>query len=217
MTEAKNKLSELLPVYKDMEGTVTALKIINKALHEKVNEDDWEDDSKPYWTKKITEIMATIMPRKTGNGYTLNSYSHSHDGDSRRKIDNEYMIDHAWSYEIGNGDYDAFYGLALAMEVEWIGTVDSTWTDFYKLADIKADLKIFLTSLQVKVYEEEREKLIKTMVKFLSNHIHFANEEKILVIFWNKSTKPEGLNTSPDYWNTSYIVGKNFLEKLASL
>jgi hypothetical protein len=159
----------MLPSYQEINE-----KIVSECYNE--NEAPEHEDISE-WTEYIKLILSSIKPTGVEIYENNNNY--------------EYLLDYVWSYEKKNSEYWKYHGLALAMECEWDGSEEEFWKDFIKLADIRADRKIFVAGLKTTLYKN-RENLIQKIKMFLSNHRHFGKEEKILILFWDKGKSEEG-------------------------
>ncbi len=151
---------------------VPALEEIDAAI-EKAMECDLGTDSPSAWTKHVFESVNKTRP--TDQVVTCPP------GKGRR---GEYLVDLAWSSEESR-EWLGYRGLLLAMECEWGGDEDALWEDFIKLADVRADRKIFVGAARRKLYED-RERLLKAWASFLSNHRHVPESEEILVALCEK-------------------------------
>ncbi len=166
MGNPKRKAPIMLPSYQE----------INKKIVLKCNDKE-VPEKRPEWTKYIKEIFSDM--KSTG----VEEYGYGGNP--------AYLLDYVWGYEEKDTEWWEYPGLALAMECEWHGSEDEFWKDFVKLADIRADIKIFVGQLNTTVYENRKE-LIQNVKTFLSGHRHFGKDEKILIVLWDKGVSEEG-------------------------
>jgi hypothetical protein len=107
-------------------------------------------------------------------------------GDGWRKTPGEYLVDLCW-YKTGPEYYTS-----LAMEVEWqpsIGYVD--W-DFYKLLDVKAPLKVWVSYVPHKRKEEFKrlEKACRKTRVRLRGRSGKLKEEYLIILLYKPRNKP---------------------------
>ncbi|MDD5449938.1 MAG: hypothetical protein PHO42_05005 [Candidatus Omnitrophica bacterium] len=91
--------------------------------------------------------------------------------------DYEYLLDLVW-YK-GGKEYEDYYGLELALESEWGGSLGEIMDDFYKLTDVKAFLKVMIVGRS----EYSTDKMIEIMSKTVKNSKKLPEEEYLVIIF----------------------------------
>lgn len=106
-----------------------------------------QEDRRKESTAELAERLA-----KAGSGMGYTTWGNHLNGKS------EYLVDYTWS----NQDEDRlawkdYTGLALAVEIEWDGTLEAVWQDFVKLADIRAEGRMFIACLTSTAWSQVRD------------------------------------------------------------
>ena len=138
---------------------------------------DLGDDSPAAWTQHMLKAVRNAVPRNE----QLVPYGHLWSPKGQR----EYLIDMAISYETDHDQWHSYHGLVLACECEWGGTREALWQDFVKLADVRANLRVFIGALWPSVYAGRR-KLLDECLCFLRGHRHVPEDEEFLVVLCEK-------------------------------
>ena len=175
----------------DFLSGLPSLEQIDEAI-QKAMEDGPETDSRSVWTRCILNAVNRTKP----DDDRIVTYP------CRKGRRSEYLVDLVWSLE-QNREWEGYGGLLLAVECEWGGDQEALWEDFIKLADVRADLKIFVGAAWSGLYEE-RERLLHAWASFLSNHRHVRECEEILVALCGKKGERHG----------SWVVGPGKVRRL---
>lgn len=151
------------------------LEDIGKVIEEAM-EADLGTDSQKVWTKHIFEKVGSAKPEDDRIVPRCRFWGEKERG--------EYLIDLVWT--LGESKKcESYRGFLLALECEWKGSEEGLWKDFAKLADVRADLKVFVGAANVGVYAEHLE-LLKGWATYLSLHRHTCKSERILVALCDK-------------------------------
>ncbi len=131
------------------------------------------------WTRFVLSVFSQACPS------TCQPYS------SRDRRHPEYLVDLVWSYPNERGKWlpwSECRGLALAMECEWNGSTNGFWEDFIKLADVRADARVFLGHLHKRAFREYSSTdgaFHHEIQRFLKRHRHFSAKDSIIVALWS--------------------------------
>jgi hypothetical protein len=122
----------------------------------------------------------------------------------------EYMVDAAVSEDHPDAKDDdpfAYTRLLLAIETEWSTNQWNREYDFCKLADIRAERKLYACEVSKKVWKQIDERVIDRFAKFWDQHVMVATGEEVGLMIssgenylgaWvlRKGSRPEPLRVS---------------------
>jgi len=172
-------------------GAITGLphlrefaKVVGKAM----DTDIGTDAARP-WTRHIIKSIESLRPKDT----RIVSWFEPWNKQNRYVLvcghtveRGEYLVDLAWGLQHGGGD-EGHGGILLALECEWGGSEQHLWEDFVKLADVRAERKVFVGVGNNGVYAGRLD-LIDRFARFLARH-HHARTDQILVALGGKYTR----------------------------
>ncbi len=149
------------------------LREIEEGLYQAIGDENApREDDVGLWTKHIAKALCDIFAGVTvcGKGCTTG----------------EYLTDFA-GFECSEEDaWGKYRGLVFAAECEWSkGNPDGLWEDFIKLADVRADRKVFIGNLH-KQHFADVDALLEKWANHLKNHRHISADEEILVLLSEK-------------------------------
>lgn len=140
------------------------------------------------WSKRIFRCVANLCPRSVG-GRTV--YPQGRWLEHER----EYLVDQSWRVKPDANDktLPCYKGLVLAMECE-LGrkSPEGKWHDFVKLADVRADLRVFLGGVVTgEKGQKEMRDFVKAVSGFLKGHRHSGPEDQYLIALYFAGEKPD--------------------------
>jgi len=117
------------------------------------------------------------------------------------KKEPEYLVDFAGQDCSEAAPWRSYHGLILAAECEWNPDSDELWNDFIKLADVRADRRIFIGNFKANDWVKEAEKLVANWATHLKKHKHKCGDDEVLVMLFGYG-KADGVEGS-------WIIGAN--------
>lgn len=169
---------------------------------------DW-DDSFGDWARKITDHFCKAGARR---GYSFCTDLKSKRKSEKRQLkhadtvykikigkkwmgtDGQYLVDFCW-YEM-----DPKYQTVLAMEIEWHPLIEDVDWDFYKLMDVKAPMKVWISFVAEKHLESEFKKLVKKLGRM---KIRIPGEKFLIILL----TRPTGNKRHPTaHYHEVYVT-----------
>jgi len=103
----------------------------------------------------------------------------------------EYLVDLVWSdpsEKLKHVPWHKYRGLGLVLECEWKLGDDAFWEDFVKLADIRADARVFLGHQPHAHYckfESDDGTQNLQIIQFLKHHRFFSTDDSLYVAMWS--------------------------------
>jgi hypothetical protein len=107
-----------------------------------------------------------------------------------RGWDPEYLADVTVSQDLPDSRHDDPFGythLVFAMEIEWSTDEWGRGYDFCKLADVRADLKLYVCEVPRWVWNEVGPVLVDRFAKFWNQHVLVQPEETVGLMVTSKS------------------------------
>lgn len=131
------------------------------------------------WTKHMNRRLARLAKE-----HMLEEWC---SGRGRKRA--EYLVDHCWSNRWqGMASYT---GLVFAAEFEFHGSRASVEEDLVKLADVRADARLFLGNLRGRHWEKKAETIAQAAAEMLAIHAH-TRSDWIVLALGPKGKKLEG-------------------------
>ena len=158
-----------------------------------------EDKDIGRWSEKIAREVAAVCPIEF-NGKKVEAhgkYCGNH---------GEYLLDQAWRIIVD----DRYAGLLLAMECELSDPSDEgRWHDFYKLTDVRADLRVFVGAVPAKDGKGAMDKFVNEIKALLPQHQHVSVDDAYLIALYYK-----GADRPDDALHGWIIYGDGRLKEL---
>ncbi len=149
-----------------------------RSVEQKLYDMFWADDAPEEedisgWTKHVSESLERVFAELTICG--------------KGGEEAEYLVDFAGYEGVETDPWSKYRGLALAAECEWSeATLDGLWKDFVKLADVRADRKVFIGNLRAEDFDKDTDALVADWAAHLQAHRHTCKGEQVLVMLFNK-------------------------------
>ena len=164
---------------------VPTAEAIWKKLESVWNEPGAPDEDVTGWTSRIAKGLAEMIP----GGQEKSIFAYGHDWEHEEH--GEYLLDQVWSLERGEKWKD-YEGLVLAMECELSYDSDEErWKDFVKLADVRADMRVFIGAVPGGEDLSAMDRFINGVRRFLQGHRYVTGEEQYLIALYAKNGNPD--------------------------
>lgn len=132
------------------------------------NEDIGTDD-RTAWTEHLNRTLASHAPAG------LKAF-----GTGLGRHYGRYLLDHCWSKSwVGMAGYE---GLVLAAEFEFAGTKDAIEEDLVKLADVRAEARVFLGNLWGSQWADVAEEIARDASSMLYGHARARDDWIVLAL-----------------------------------
>lgn len=137
--------------------------------------DTWKsgppDDGRRVWTRYFNSCLADLATKQQP---ALTAHYSNRDEDRC-----EYMIDRCWSAPWS--EMRTYSGLVLAAEFEWGGSRKDIEEDLVKLADVRAQHRVFVGNLSGPGWSANADHIAESAADFLRDH-RFATERDSIVL-----------------------------------
>lgn len=135
------------------------------------------------WTKRIALAIRTVA-RQINKAPAVLVFGHG-------LLGGEYLVDQVWSIE-GRKRTD-YRGLLLAMECELSSASDDDrWYDFVKVADVRADLRVFIGAFPASAGMDDMKKFVTDVQTMVSRHRHRTPSDLYLLALYFKGGRTDG-------------------------